>query len=57
MRNYFTVKASVQTKMRITIKRVLKKHKYPPDQRPEAVKLIIEKALLFGEEWVMVTAN
>jgi len=49
----FTVKASVQAKMRITIKRLLKKYKYPPDQRPEAVRLIMEQAQLFGEEWAV----
>ncbi|HEC37767.1 hypothetical protein LCGC14_0459840 [marine sediment metagenome] len=50
----FTVKASVQAKMRITIRRLLKKYKYPPDQRPEAVRLIMEQAQLFGEEWAVV---
>ena len=34
----FTVKTSVQAKMRVTIRRLLKKYKYPPDQRPEAVR-------------------
>lgn len=51
----FTVKASVQAKMRITIRRLLKKYKYPPDQRPEAVRLIMEQAQLFGEEWAIAT--
>jgi len=52
----FTVKANVQAKMRITIRRLLKKYKYPPDQQPEAVRLILEQAQLFGEEWSAVTA-
>lgn len=50
----FTVKASVQAKMRVAIRRLLKKYKYPPDQTPEAVRLIMEQAQLFGEEWAAV---
>ncbi|MHA1347945.1 MAG: type I restriction enzyme endonuclease domain-containing protein, partial [Candidatus Heimdallarchaeaceae archaeon] len=49
----FTVKKSVQAKMRLTIRRLLRKYKYPPDQRPQAVKLIMEQAALFGEEWAV----
>ncbi len=52
----FTVKANVQAKMRVTIKRLLKKYKYPPDQQPEAIKLIMEQAQLFGEEWASIEA-
>lgn len=51
----FTVKASVQAKMRVIIRRLLKKYKYPPDQRPEAIRLIMEQAQLFGEEWAVAT--
>ena len=51
----FTVKASVQARMRVIIKRLLKKYKYPPDQQPEAVRLIMEQAQLFGEEWAIAT--
>jgi len=50
----FTVKKSVQARMRISIRRLLRKYKYPPDQTPQAVKLIMEQAQLFGEEWASV---
>jgi len=50
----FTRKESVQAKMRVTIKRLLKKYKYPPDHRQEAIKLIMEQAQLFGEAWATV---
>ncbi len=53
----FTVKASVQARMRVIIKRLLKKYKYPPDQQPEAVRLIMEQAQLFGEEWAVATVS
>jgi type I restriction enzyme R subunit len=37
---------SVKAKMRATIKRVLKKHKYPPHMQDDATKLIVEQAEL-----------
>jgi len=47
----FTVRKSVQARMRIEIRKLLRKYKYPPDQTPNAIKLIMEQAQLFGEEW------
>ncbi len=47
----FTVRKSVQAKMKVTIRKLLRRYKYPPDQTPQAIKLIMEQAQLFGEEW------
>jgi type I restriction enzyme, R subunit len=47
----FTKRSSVQAQMRRSIKRLLRKYKYPPDQQENAVKIIMEQAMLFGEEW------
>ena len=38
------VRESVRAQMRITIKRLLRKYKYPPDKQADAVSLIIEQA-------------
>lgn len=38
------VRESVRAQMRITIKRLLRKYKYPPDKQADAVDLIIEQA-------------
>jgi len=51
----FTKKASVQARMRRSIKRLLRKYKYPPDQQDKAIKIIMEQAMLFGEEWATMT--
>ncbi|MDH5646536.1 MAG: DUF3387 domain-containing protein, partial [Candidatus Heimdallarchaeota archaeon] len=51
----FTKKAGVQARMRRSIKRLLRKYKYPPDQQEKAVKIIMEQAMLFGEEWATMT--
>lgn len=38
------VRESVRAQMRITVKRLLRKYKYPPDKQADAVTLIIEQA-------------
>ena len=42
---------SVRAKLRLMVKRVLKKYKYPPDQQDAAVQLILEQAQALGEAW------
>ncbi|MCW2279445.1 type I restriction endonuclease subunit R [Heliophilum fasciatum] len=44
MRVDWDVRESVRAQMRITVKRLLRKYKYPPDNQTDAVKLIIEQA-------------
>ena len=43
---------SVRAKLRLMVKRILKKYKYPPDQADYAVQLILEQAQVLGEEWM-----
>lgn len=47
----WTVRESVRAKMRVMIKRLLRKYKYPPDKQEEAVKLVIEQAEVLSEGW------
>jgi type I restriction enzyme R subunit len=42
---------SVRAKLRLMVKRILKKYKYPPDQQDGAVQLILDQAQSLGEEW------
>ena len=42
----WAVRSSVQAKMRIVVKRLLKKYKYPPDQTPHAVEVVLEQTKL-----------
>ncbi len=37
------VRDDVRAKLRSSIKRLLVKHKYPPDKQPDAIKLVIEQ--------------
>lgn len=39
----WTVRDDVRAKLRSSIKRLLVKHKYPPDKQPVAIKLVIEQ--------------
>jgi type I restriction enzyme R subunit len=39
----WTVRDDVRAKLRSSIKRLLVKHKYPPDRQPKAIKLVIEQ--------------
>jgi type I restriction enzyme R subunit len=42
---------SVRAKLRLMVKRILKKYKYPPDQADNAVQLVLEQAEALGEDW------
>jgi type I restriction enzyme R subunit len=42
---------NVRAKLRLMVKRILKKYKYPPDQADIAVQLVLEQAQALGEEW------
>ena len=44
---------SVRAKLRLMVKRILKKYKYPPDQADNAVQLVLEQAEALGEAWAM----
>ena len=48
----WTMRESVQAKLRILVKRVLRKYGYPPDKQEKATLTVLEQAKLFGYEWV-----
>lgn len=45
----WTVRESVQAKMRLTIKKLLKKYDYPPDKTPKAIEIVLEQAKLMAQ--------
>ena len=47
----WTVRDSVRAGMRNAVRRVLRKHGYPPDKQDKAVETVIEQAELLSEEW------
>jgi type I restriction enzyme R subunit len=42
---------SVRAKMRNLIRIILKRFKYPPDQQPEAIELVMKQAEVLSDEW------
>lgn len=43
---------SVRAELRLMLKRILRKYKYPPDQQEEAVTLVLQQAEAIGEDWL-----
>jgi type I restriction enzyme R subunit len=48
----WTVKESVRAKLRVLVKRILRKHGYPPDKQEQATATVLEQAELLCEGWV-----
>ena len=44
---------SVRAKLRLMVKRILRKYKYPPDLQDAAVELVLQQAQVMGEEWMV----
>ena len=42
---------SIRAKLRIMVKRILRKYKYPPDQTEGAVEFVLQQAQELGEAW------
>jgi type I restriction enzyme R subunit len=46
----WTVRENVRSRMRVMVKRILRKHGYPPDKQEQATKLVLEQAeVICGE--------
>ena len=43
---------SVRASLRLMVKRVLRKYKYPPDKADAAVELVLEQAKAMGDAWM-----
>jgi type I restriction enzyme R subunit len=48
----WAVKEQVRAQLRRSIKRLLRKYKYPPDQQENAVLLVLQQAEVIADEWV-----
>jgi type I restriction enzyme R subunit len=47
----WTLRESVQARLRINVKRVLKKYGYPPDKQKKATETVLEQATLIAKDW------
>ena len=48
----WTVRESARAKIRVMVRRILRKHGYPPDLQTEATRLVLEQAEALCDEWV-----
>ena len=42
---------SVRANLRLMVKRILRKYKYPPDLQDAAIELVLQQAEALGESW------
>jgi len=47
----WTLKESIQAKLRVMVKRVLRKYGYPPDKQKKATETVLEQASLICNDW------
>jgi len=47
----WTVRENVQAKMRIAVKKILRKHGYPPDMETKATETVLEQAKLLADDF------
>ena len=50
----WTVRENVRAQLRVYVKRVLRKHGYPPDKQEKATQTVLEQAEALSEAWAVV---
>jgi type I restriction enzyme R subunit len=47
----WTLRENVRAQLRVLVKRILRKHGYPPDKQEKATHTVLEQAALLSEAW------
>jgi len=47
----WTVRENVRAQLRVLVKRILRKHRYPPDKQDQATRTVLEQAEVLSEAW------
>jgi type I restriction enzyme R subunit len=47
----WTVRENVRAQLRVLVKRILRKHGYPPDKQEKATQTVMEQAEVLSAEW------
>jgi len=50
----WTLRENVRAQLRVLVKRILRKHGYPPDKQEKATQTVLEQAALLSSEWAVV---
>jgi type I restriction enzyme R subunit len=48
----WTLRENVRAQLRVIVKRILRKHGYPPDKQEKATQTVLEQAELLSQNWV-----
>lgn len=48
----WTLRETVRAQLRVLVKRLLRKHGYPPDKQKKATETVLEQAEVVAAEWV-----
>ena len=49
----WTGRENVRAQLRVLVKRILRKHGYPPDKQARATELVLEQAEVLSELWAV----
>jgi len=49
----WTLRENVRAQLRVLVKRILRKHGYPPDKQEKATEKVLEQAEVLSAEWAM----
>jgi type I restriction enzyme R subunit len=49
----WTMRENVRAQLRVLVKRILRKHGYPPDKQEKATQTVLEQAELLSAEWAV----
>ena len=47
----WTLRGNVRAQLRVLVKRILRKHGYPPDKQEKATQTVLEQAEVLSQEW------
>ncbi len=47
----WTLRENVRAQLRVLVKRILRRHGYPPDKQEKATQTVLEQAALLSEDW------
>ena len=47
----WTVRETVRAKLRVMVKRILRRHGYPPDKQEKATQTVLEQAEVIARDW------
>jgi len=51
---YWMLRENVRAQLRVIVKRILRKHGYPPDKQEKATYTVLEQAEVLSQEWAVL---